>query len=76
MTVVLMLLFLECVVGGSNVTNLITMIMQIIKLLVDIFQTLISFPKKKGLSVLMGFVGLKILAQVLLSNSNFNLLHS
>jgi hypothetical protein len=43
---VLMLLFLECAVGGSNVTNLTTMIKQIIKLLVDTFQTLISFPQK------------------------------
>jgi hypothetical protein len=42
-----MLLSLKCVVGGFNVTNMITMIMQIIKLLVEVFQTLISFPKKK-----------------------------
>jgi hypothetical protein len=46
MTMVLMLLFLECAVSGCNVTNLITMIMQIIKSLVEVFQTLISFPKK------------------------------
>jgi hypothetical protein len=46
-----MLLFFECAVGGFNVTNLITMIMQIIKLLVEIFQTLISFPKKLSFNV-------------------------
>ncbi len=61
MTMVLMLLFVECAVGGSNVTNLITMIMQIIKLLMEVFQTLISFPKIGCLLVLMGLVGFKIL---------------
>jgi hypothetical protein len=40
MTMVLMLLSLECAVGGSNVTNLITMIMKIIKLLMEVFEKL------------------------------------
>ncbi len=70
-----MFLSLEHVVDGFYVTNVTTMIMEAI-LAMEIFWTLMLFPRNWCLFMEMGLVYFKVVAWASLSKSNHNLFHS